>query len=84
MNVIPEPPVPNIDDCNTYVDGVTITYGSNPRKHIWTFACGQAEDGVLMPYRSVYCPCNNESIGTSVPSFLLKVVSVDQLHCKIN
>ena len=32
--------IPNIDNCNTYVDGVTITYGSNPRKHIWTYACG--------------------------------------------
>ena len=25
-------PSPNIDNCNTYVDGVTITYGSNPRR----------------------------------------------------
>ena len=70
LNVIPEPPVPNIENCNTYVDGVTLTYGSNPRKHIWTFACSVAEDGVLMPYRNAYCPCNNESVGTSVPSFV--------------
>ena len=25
---------PNIDNCSTYVDGVTITYGSNPCKYI--------------------------------------------------
>ena len=36
---------PNIENCNTYVDGVTITYGSNPRKHIWTYACGVSEAG---------------------------------------
>ena len=29
---------PNID--NIYVDGVSITYGSNPRKHVWTLAVG--------------------------------------------
>ena len=27
-----------------YVDGVSITYGSNPRKHIWTYASGGQED----------------------------------------
>ena len=28
--------IPDIDNCSTYVDGVIITYGSNPSKHIWT------------------------------------------------
>ena len=26
-----------------YVDGVSITYGTNPRKHIWTYAAGITE-----------------------------------------
>ena len=25
---------------SNYVDGVSITYGSNPRKHVWTYAVG--------------------------------------------
>ena len=41
-----------------YVDGVSITYGSAPRKHIWTYANGvnlklSGDD------QSVNCPCNN-------------------------
>ena len=63
--------IPNINNCNTYVDGVTITYGSNPRKHIWTYACGAREtilgDDLLRPYN---CPCNNDSNGTSVPEWV--------------
>ena len=63
--------IPNIDNCSTYVDGVTITYGSNPRKHIWTYACGVGEtilgDDLLRPYN---CPCNSDSSGTSVPEWV--------------
>ena len=60
-----------IENCNTYVDGITITYGSNPRKHIWTYACGLNEgfinfNGIL----TLLCPCNNISTGTTVPSFV--------------
>ena len=38
----------------TYVDGLSITLGS-PRKHIWTFAAGFSETGIVptLPY----CPC---------------------------
>ena len=55
-----------IENCNTYVDGITITYGSNPRKHIWTYACGLNEgfinfNGIL----TLLCPCNNISTGTT-------------------
>ena len=63
--------IPNIDNCNTYVDGVTITYGSNPRKHIWTYACGAKEtiSGInyLIPYT---CPCSTDSNGTYVPEWI--------------
>ena len=30
------PPTPNIDD--NYVDGVSLTYGNCPKRHIWTFS----------------------------------------------
>ena len=39
---------------NHYVDGVSITYGQNPRTHIWTYACGLREDRVDVHG----CPCN--------------------------
>ena len=63
--------IPNIDNCNTYVDGVTITYGSNPRKHIWSYACGVGEtvDGNDF-FRPYICPCNSDSSGTYVPEWV--------------
>ena len=30
---------PSIEKCSMYVDCVTITYGSNPHKHILTYIC---------------------------------------------
>ena len=39
---------------NHYVDGVSITYGQNPRTHIWTNAGGLREDGLDVND----CPCN--------------------------
>ena len=63
--------IPNIDNCSTYVDGVTITYGSNPRKHIWTYACGARETAVGKISAHPYiCPCNSDSIGTCVPEWV--------------
>ena len=38
-----------------YVDGVSITHGASPRKHIWTYA-------------SSYCPCSGS--GGSPPTFV--------------
>ena len=40
----------------SYVDGVSITYDSAPRKHIWTYVCG-----VNLVHSSIpqfNCPCN--------------------------
>ena len=50
-----------------YVNGVSITYGQNPRTHIWTYACGLREDIVGA---STGCPCNtgysgSENVATS-------------------
>ena len=33
---------PNIN--NNYVDGVSITYGSNHHKHVWTLGVGNVAD----------------------------------------
>ena len=48
-----------------YVDGVSITYGSAPRKHIWTYAGGAFDK----PTDSVNfnCPCKNDSIAITPP-----------------
>ena len=44
-----------IDD--GYVDGVSITYGSPSRKHIWTYATGLYLGGT-----QYNCPCNNGNL----------------------
>ena len=56
---------PNIDAI--YVDGISITYDSNPHKHIWTYACGAFADGA----NRWSCASNNDSTGTTVPSFVV-------------
>ena len=50
-----------------YVAGVSITYDSNPRKHIWTYAGGDGENGTGDSILD--CPCINGSIA-SPPSFV--------------
>ena len=47
-----------------YVDGVSITYETNPRKHIWTYATGISEK------RTGYntCPCNTGYKGGRNPA----------------
>ena len=57
---------PNID--NIYVDGVSITYGSNPRKHIWTLGVGNVADDTSP--NQYNCPCNTGNTKTTVPSFV--------------
>ena len=52
---------PNID--NIYVDGVS---GSNPHKHVWVSGVGVVD---YIAYVN-NCPCNTNSTGTTVPSFV--------------
>ena len=48
-----------------YVSGLSITYSSNPRQHIWTFASGRGER-----FNSIFnCPCS-ENGGNDPPSFV--------------
>ena len=52
-----------IDD--RYVDGISLTHGRNPRKHIWTLAAALHE--VLTSYRQSICPCTNIHNPVSIP-----------------
>ena len=49
----------------SYVSGLSITYSSNPRKHIWTYAAGRGERN-NNPWN---CPCSLYG-GYSPPSFV--------------
>ncbi len=52
-----------------YVDGVSLTYGMSPRKHIWTFAAARSEVDVS----GHICPCINSGNtlpNTAVPEFI--------------
>ena len=50
---------------NLYVDGVSLTHGRSPRKHIWTFAAGNDEIYV----NQHHCPCDIHYTGV-VPPFV--------------
>ena len=47
-----------------YVDGVSITHGKSPRKHIWTYMASQSE-------KKPICPCSTGST-VKVPDFIGK------------
>ena len=49
-----------------YIDGLSITYGSAPRHHLWTYAVGLAESGYTGAANS---PCAAGS-GKQPPSFV--------------
>ena len=53
-----------------YVDGISMTYGQSPRKHIWTFAGAVHEHNSKPRY---VCPCTNTRNSPpppSVPAFI--------------
>ena len=47
---------PQITIDDGYVDGISLTYGRSPRKHIWTFVAALHEDNSA---RDTVCPCTN-------------------------
>ena len=47
-----------------YVDGVSLTHGSSPRQHIWTFASAVNEDDLNTDCK---CACTNTAISDMVP-----------------
>ena len=56
-----------IDD--NYVDGVSITYGSAPRKHLWTYAAAPRDDNNANDNYSD-CPCKQNNTIISPPLFI--------------
>ena len=66
----------NINNYNSFFNseikthGVTLTYGNNPCKHIWTYAGGNHEQGTY----SNRCPCNN---GSEYMNYTIPFVSND-------
>ena len=48
-----------------YVDGVSITHGTNPQNHVWTYVVGRGDASTS----GLACPCNNGSTA-SIPSFV--------------
>ena len=54
----------------SYVDGVSLTHGTNPRRHIWTFAAAFDEYGSQGDGRYV-CECSHSARnGRSSPAFV--------------
>lgn len=51
-------PMRSID--TVYIDGISLTYGSNPRSHIWSFAASLSEVFTT-------CPCSNGSVNAPPP-----------------
>ena len=49
----------------TYVDGISLTHGHNPRNHIWTFAAALHE--VTTAYPASLCPCTNIHNQQTIP-----------------
>ena len=50
-----------------YVEGVSITHGRNPLKHIWSYAAGSSEHRNSQECSDSKCPCNG---GREPPSYV--------------
>ncbi len=50
-----------------YIDGISLTHGQSPRKHIWSFA-GAVNEGSY--FSTSICPCSNNGYRGTVPSFV--------------
>ena len=57
---------PSLDIDDGYVDGVSITHGTSPRSHIWTFA--NAIDEVSSGPST--CPCIGNNFKGTIPPFI--------------
>ena len=51
-----------------YMDGISITHGSTPRKHIWTYIGGYTEDASVSHVHK--CPCAANGIPLSSNNFV--------------
>ena len=53
-----------IDD--PYIDGLSVTHGFSPRKHIWSFAAAATDTG-NSPF---HCPCSTTTYSGVIPPFI--------------
>ena len=58
----------SVDD--VYVNGISVTHGAHPRKHIWTFAAGVTEGPMNSFHPSGDCPCVQHNQVYSAPTFI--------------
>ncbi len=58
-----------------YVDGLSITHGTNPRKHIWTFAA--ALDSLTSDGSTRECPCTNTGTAYNAYSLIPPYIGTD-------
>ena len=61
----------NITIDSNYVDGVSLTHGNKPRRHIWTFAATHRDGPGLLRYPDSICQCVRPSdMSIMTPSFV--------------
>ena len=63
------PRLPSVID-GAYIEGVSITHGSGPRKHIWSFANALRSVGNTNGHNGQICPCHSPHSGMPIPSFV--------------
>ena len=57
------PPCSSVYD--VYVNGVSVTHGANPRRHIWTFSAGVTEGSMNVYHPLADCPCVHSRVYSS-------------------
>ena len=55
---------------SNYVAGVSLTHGTSPRQHIWTFAAALDRNDDVMELRNSHCPCRFDVDPFDPPPFV--------------
>jgi hypothetical protein len=53
-----------------YVYGVSISHGTSPKQHLWTYAVGVRANPTTTIHQTGYCPCTRLGSTATLPSFL--------------
>ena len=53
-----------------YVEGISITHGSSPRRHLWTYAVGLNANPDPGYHTTGQCPCTAAGTSITLPTFL--------------
>ena len=62
-----------------YADGISITHGSSPRSHLWTYVVGlNANPDNYIPHAQ--CPCTVLGTSTTLPNFLASDYYCDSVN----